>query len=99
MDAVTTIDADPDPVGETAIIGILVASDRASSNAYQDEGGPAILQFLTEAIKSPLEVHYRCIPDTQELIESTMIELADDVGCHVIVTTGGTGPARRDVTP
>ena len=99
MDAVTTIEGRPDNVGELAKIGILVASDRASSNEYQDEGGPAILQFLIEATLSPLEVHYRCIPDKQSLIESTMIELADIVGCHVVVTTGGTGPADRDVTP
>ena len=99
MDAVTTIEGRPDNVGEMAKIGILVASDRASSNEYQDEGGPAILQFLIEATLSPLEVHYRCIPDKQSLIESTMIELADIVGCNVVVTTGGTGPADRDVTP
>ena len=99
MDAVTTIEGRPDNVGEMAKIGILVASDRASSNEYQDEGGPAILQFLIEATLSPLEVHYRCIPDKQSLIQSTMIELADVVGCHVVVTTGGTGPADRDVTP
>ena len=99
MDALTFIEGHDDSVGEAAKIGILVASDRASSKEYLDEGGPAILQFLIEATKSPLEVHYRCIPDTQALIESTMIELADEVGCHVIVTTGGTGPAERDVTP
>ena len=99
MDAVTTIEGRPDNVGEMAKIGILVASDRASSNEYQDEGGPAILQFLIEATLSPLEGHYRCIPDKQSLIESTMIELADIVGCNVVVTTGGTGPADRDVTP
>lgn len=99
MDALTFIEGHDDSVGEAAKIGILVASDRASSKEYLDEGGPAILQFLIEATKSPLEVHYRCIPDTQALIESTMIELADKVGCHVIVTTGGTGPAERDVTP
>ena len=99
MDAVTTIEGRPDNVGEMAKIGILVASDRASSNEYQDEGGPALLQFLIEATLSPLEVHHRCIPDKQSLIESTMIELADIVGCHVVVTTGGTGPADRDVTP
>ena len=99
MDAVTTIEGRPDNVGEMAKIGILVASDRASSNEYQDEGGPASLQYLIEATLSPLEVHYRCIPDKQSLIESTMIELADIVGCHVVVTTGGTGPADRDVTP
>ena len=66
---------------------------------YQDEGGPAILQFLSEAIQSPLEVHYRCIPDRIEQIESTILELVDAVGCSVVVTTGGTGPAPRDVTP
>jgi molybdopterin adenylyltransferase len=69
MDAFTSIEGHVDSVGEMAKIGILVASDRASSNEYQDQGGPAILQFLTEAINSPLEVYYRCIPDTQELIE------------------------------
>ncbi|MBP65821.1 MAG: molybdopterin adenylyltransferase [Euryarchaeota archaeon] len=99
MDAVTFIDGALDSVGELAKIGILVASDRASSNEYQDEGGPAILQFLSEAIQSPLEVHYRCIPDRIEQIESTILELVDAVGCSVVVTTGGTGPAPRDVTP
>ena len=99
MDALTRIDGHADSVGEEARIGILVASDRASSKAYQDEGGPAILQFLIEATASPLEVHYRCIPDSMDGIEATLIELADEVGCHVIVTTGGTGPAQRDVTP
>ena len=99
MDAVTFIDGALDSVGELAKIGILVASDRASSNEYQDEGGPAILQFLSEAIQSPLEVHYRCIPDRIEQIESTILELVDTVGCSVVVTTGGTGPAPRDVTP
>ena len=99
MDALTRIEGHADSVGEEAQIGIVVASDRASSNEYQDEGGPAILQFLIEATKSPLEVHYRCIPDSMAEIESTLIELADEAGCHVIVTTGGTGPAQRDVTP
>ena len=99
MDAVTFIDGALDSVGELAKIGILVASDRASSNEYQDEGGPATLQFLSEAVNSPLEVHYRCIPDRIEQIESTILELVDAVGCSVVVTTGGTGPAPRDVTP
>ena len=99
MDALTRTDGHADSVGEEARIGIVVASDRASSNEYQDEGGPAILQFLIEATNSPLNVHYRCIPDSMDEIEATLIELADEVGCHVIVTTGGTGPAERDVTP
>ena len=99
MDAITSIAGHADSVGEEARVGIIVASDRASAEEYQDLGGPAILQFLREATLSPLQVHYRCIPDVQSQIESTMIELADEVGCHVIVTTGGTGPAQRDVTP
>ena len=99
MDAITSVEGRLDSVGEEARIGIIVASDRASSEEYQDQGGPAILQFLIEATASPLQVHYRCIPDEQMQIKSTMIELADEIGCHVIVTTGGTGPAQRDVTP
>ena len=75
MDVLTHIEGHADSVGEEARIGILVASDRASSNEYRDEGGPAILQFLIEAIKSPLNVHYRCIPDSMDEIESTLIEL------------------------
>ena len=77
MDALTRIDGHADSVGEEARIGIVVASDRASSNEYQDEGGPAILQFLIEATNSPLNVHYRCIPDSMDEIEATLIELAD----------------------
>ena len=99
MDAISYFEGHPETVGEKSKIGILVASDRASSREYVDQGGPAILEFLIEATLSPFEVHYRCIPDKQSLIESTMIELADEIGCHVIVTTGGTGPAERDVTP
>tara|TARA_B100000003_G_C10900042_1_gene358875 strand:+ start:408 stop:992 length:585 start_codon:yes stop_codon:yes gene_type:complete len=99
MDAISYFEGHPETVGEKSKIGILVASDRASSKEYVDQGGPAILEFLIEATLSPFEVHYRCIPDKQSLIESTMIELADEIGCHVIVTTGGTGPAERDVTP
>ncbi len=85
--------------GEHAVLGIVTVSDRASSGTYQDEGGPAVLAFLEEGIASPSTVHYRCIADDQALIEQTLIELSDDLGCHVIVTTGGTGPATRDVTP
>lgn len=99
MDAISYFEGHSETVGEKSKIGILVASDRASSKEYVDQGGPAILEFLIEATLSPFEVHYRCIPDKQSLIESTMIELADEIGCHVIVTTGGTGPAERDVTP
>jgi molybdopterin adenylyltransferase len=99
MDSTTSLQGTNGHVGERAKIGIVVASDRAYSKEYQDEGGPPILGFLREAIASPVEVHYRCIPDQQDTIEEALIELVDITGCHVVVTTGGTGPAVRDVTP
>ena len=99
MDSTTSLDGINGNVGERATIGILVASDRAHSKEYEDEGGPAILGFLKEAIASPIEVHYRCIPDLQEMIEKALMDLVDTNGCNVVVTTGGTGPAVRDVTP
>jgi molybdopterin adenylyltransferase len=99
MDDVTRLDGREAHVGEFARIGIVTVSDRASAGAYEDEGGPAILGFLDEAVASPLEVHYRCVPDEIEAISTALIELCDDVGCAVVVTTGGTGPAARDVTP
>ena len=99
MDSTTLLHGTNGHVGERAKVGIVVASDRAYSKEYEDEGGPEILGFLKEAIASPVEVHYRCIPDQQETIEEALIELVDTTGCHVVVTTGGTGPAVRDVTP
>jgi molybdopterin adenylyltransferase len=99
MDSTTSLHGTNGHVGERAKVGIIVASDRAHSKEYEDEGGPAILGFLKEAIASPVEVHYRCIPDQQDTIEEALIELVDTTGCHVVVTTGGTGPAVRDVTP
>ena len=99
MDALTVTSDRPGHVGEMALIGIVTVSDRASDGTYIDEGGPAILAFISEAIASPCTVHYRCVPDEQEIIESTLIELVDMVGCDVVVTTGGTGPSKRDVTP
>jgi molybdopterin adenylyltransferase len=86
-------------VGDVATIGIVTVSDRASTGAYEDEGGPAILGFLEEALLSPAEVHYRCVPDEVEAIMEALTHLCDEVGCDVVVTTGGTGPAPRDVTP
>jgi len=86
-------------VGDTANIGIVTVSDRASTGAYEDEGGPAILGFLKEAVRSPAEVHYRCVPDEVDAIVEALTHLCDKVGCDVVVTTGGTGPAPRDVTP
>jgi len=80
-------------------IGILTVSDRASQGVYQDEGGPAIQSELTRILATPWEPVVRIIPDEQHLIESTLRELCDKQGCCLVVTTGGTGPARRDVTP
>jgi molybdopterin adenylyltransferase len=80
-------------------IGILTVSDRASKGVYEDRGGPAIRECLTEILSSPWEPVARVIPDDQPLIEATLRELCDQENCCLVVTTGGTGPARRDVTP
>jgi molybdopterin adenylyltransferase len=80
-------------------IGIVTVSDRASRGEYEDRGGPAIRDCLTEILSCPWEPVARVIPDERPLIEQTLRELADREGCCLIVTTGGTGPARRDVTP
>ncbi len=85
--------------GELVRIGIITISDRASKGEYLDEGGPAILEFFKAAIISPVAVYYSCIPDEITEIESELIRFSDDLDCSVIVTTGGTGPAHRDVTP
>jgi len=79
--------------------GVLTASDRASAGDYEDLSGPAIEQFLDEAITSPWEVVRRLVPDESALIEAALVELVDAEGCSMVVTTGGTGPAPRDVTP
>ena len=80
-------------------IGIVTVSDRASQGVYQDLGGPAIRDCLTEMLASPWEAVARLIPDEQPIIEETLRTLCDAEGCCLVVTTGGTGPARRDVTP
>jgi molybdopterin adenylyltransferase len=80
-------------------IGIVTVSDRASRGVYQDLGGPAIRDCLTEILSCAWEPVARVIPDEQSLIEATLKELADQERCCLVVTTGGTGPARRDVTP
>ena len=82
-----------------ARIGILTISDRASRGDYEDKGGPALHAWFARVLSNPWEAVARVIPDEQPLIESTLIELCDVVGCSLIVTTGGTGPALRDVTP
>ena len=83
----------------SARIGILTISDRASRGDYEDKGGPALHAWLARVLVSPWEAVARVIPDEQPLIEATLIELCDQEGCSLIVTTGGTGPALRDVTP
>lgn len=80
-------------------IGLVTVSDRASRGEYVDLGGPAMRDCLTEILSCPWEPVVRLIPDEQRLIEQTLIELADQQQCCLIVTTGGTGPAVRDVTP
>lgn len=82
-----------------ARIGILTISDRASRGVYEDRGGPALHAWFARVLSSPWEAVARVIPDEQPLIESTLVELCDQEGCSLIVTTGGTGPALRDVTP
>lgn len=80
-------------------IGVINISDRASKGIYEDLPGKAIVELLTQYIKSPWEKVYAVIPDEQYLIEQTLIDMADNRKCCLIVTSGGTGPAKRDVTP
>jgi molybdopterin adenylyltransferase len=80
-------------------IGIVTVSDRASRGEYEDRGGPAIREYLAEVLASPWEPVPRVIPDERPVIEQTLIELCDVEDCCLVVTTGGTGPALRDVTP
>lgn len=80
-------------------IGVVTVSDRASRGVYEDRGGPAVVACLKEMLAGEWEVVSRLIPDEQEHIESTLAALCDDEGCCLVVTTGGTGPAQRDVTP
>ena len=80
-------------------IGLVSISDRASSGVYEDKGIPALQAWFGQALVSPWEMETRLIPDEQPLIEATLIELCDVAGCHLVLTTGGTGPAPRDVTP
>ena len=79
-------------------IGIVTTSDRASRGEYRDQGTPELEAALREMVKTPFEVHSRLIPDERPLIEQTLRALCDDEACCLIVTTGGTGPAQRDVT-
>lgn len=84
---------------ETVRIGVVSVSDRASAGVYEDKGIPALQDWLGRALRNPVEWLTRLIPDDQDGISATLRELVDDAGCHLVLTTGGTGPAPRDVTP
>ena len=84
---------------ESLTIGLVSISDRASAGIYEDKGLPGLTEWLTAALKSPWTTLTRLIPDEQAVIERTLVELVDIAGCHLVFTTGGTGPAPRDVTP
>lgn len=84
---------------QTCRIGLVSVSDRAAGGVYQDQGIPALSAWLQQALTTPFTLETRLVPDEQPLIEQTLSELVDEMGCHLVLTTGGTGPARRDVTP
>lgn len=84
---------------EPVHIGLVSVSDRASAGVYEDKGIPALQAWLTGALKNPITWHTRLIPDEQAGISAALCELVDEVGCDLVLTTGGTGPALRDVTP
>ncbi len=94
MNAVTLLTTPPEPVK----IGIVSISDRASAGVYADQGLPALQDWLTSALQNPIHFERRLIADEKEQISTTLIELVD-AGCALVLTTGGTGPTRRDVTP
>lgn len=83
----------------TLVLGLVSVSDRASLGVYEDEGLPTLKNWFARALSSPFEVHERLIPDERPTIERTLIELVDGLGCDLVLTTGGTGPSARDVTP
>ncbi|MBT4863660.1 MAG: molybdopterin adenylyltransferase [Planctomycetaceae bacterium] len=83
----------------TARIGIVTVSDRASRGEYEDRGGPAIRDYLDNILTSEWEAVARVIPDERPQVEATLRELCDDEGCCLVITTGGTGPSQRDITP
>jgi molybdopterin adenylyltransferase len=83
----------------TLAIGLVSISDRASDGRYEDKGIPALRDWLGRALASQWDFHERLIPDERHLIERTLVELTDQLGCALVLTTGGTGPSARDVTP
>ncbi|UWE18418.1 molybdopterin adenylyltransferase [Herbaspirillum huttiense] len=93
VEAATTI------AREVLRVGLVSISDRASGGVYQDQGIPALQEWLNKALTSAFEVETRLIPDERAQIEQTLVELVDVARCDLVLTTGGTGPSRRDVTP
>lgn len=87
------------PSSAEAVIGVVTSSDRASAGIYEDRSGNAIRTWLEDVLTCPFRIEYRCVPDERDVLEATLRELADAHGCSLILTTGGTGPAPRDVTP
>lgn len=86
-------------MNEELLIGLVSISDRASQGVYEDQGIPALKDWFTQALTTPWRMATRLIPDEQPLIESALKDLVDNEKCHLVLTTGGTGPALRDVTP
>jgi len=86
-------------MNDELLIGLVSISDRASKGEYRDEGIPALEEWFKRALTTPWRIETRLIPDERPVIESTLVDLVDRVGCHLVLTTGGTGPAPRDVTP
>ena len=81
------------------IVGLVSISDRAARGVYDDQGLPSLREWLRRALRTPLQTHERLLPDERAQIEASLIELVDVVGCDLVLTTGGTGPSRRDITP
>ncbi len=88
-----------EPMYEPVKIGLVSVSDRASAGVYEDLGLPALRDWLSRALKNPIHWETRLIPDEQDRISAALCDLVDQVGCDLVLTTGGTGPAPRDVTP
>ena len=88
-----------DPLDRALRIGLVSISDRASAGIYQDQGLPALQEWFSQALTSPWQMQTRLIPDERPAIEQALIDLVDNARCDLVITTGGTGPSRRDVTP